>query len=238
MRRLLVVALVLLALLVAADRGGAAVAERVLADELQRSGGLGSRPEVEVHGVPFLTQVLDGRYERIDVVARDVDAGEVAGTPVVVPRLTARLRGARVPLGDALSGTVTTVPVERVDARVLLPFSVLQRSSDIGDLTVEPEGDRLRLRGTLEVLGQELSGSALSRLSVEDGAVVVTADSVDVGNDTVDDLLGEALAGRFDVRVPLRGLPYGLQVDGVRVRPDGLDVTAQADDVVLSPPPG
>ena len=228
--------LVLLLLLVAADRVAAAVAERVLADELQRSGGFSSRPEVDVRGVPFLTQALEGRYDRIDVVARDVDAGEVAGTQVVVPRLSATLRGARVPLSDALSGAVTEVPVDRVDARVLLPFSVLQRSSDVGDLTVAPEGDRLRLRGTVEVLGREVSGSALSRLTVEDGSVVVTAESVEVGNDLADDLLGRALDGRFDVRVPLRALPYGLQIDAVTVQPDGLAVRAGATDTVLSAP--
>jgi hypothetical protein len=223
-------------LLVVADRVGAAVAERVLADELQRSGGFTSRPDVEVRGVPFLTQVLSGRYDRIDVVARDVDAGEVAGTPVVVSRLSTTLRGARVPLEDALSGTVASVPVDRVDARALLPFSVLQRSTEVGDLTVAPEGERLRLRGSVEVLGQELTASALSRLTVEDGAVVVTAESVDVGNDFVDDLVGRALEDRFDVRVPLTGLPYGLEVDTVAVQPDGLAVTARGTDTVVSAP--
>ena len=224
-------------LLVVADRVGAAVAERVLADELQRSGGFTSRPDVEVRGVPFLTQVLAGRYDRIDVVARDVDAGEVAGTPVVVSRLSTTLRGARVPLQDALSGTVASVPVDRVDARALLPFSVLQRRTEVGDLTVAPEGDRLRLRGSVEVLGQELTASALSRLTVEDGAVVVTAESVDVGNDFVDDLVGRTLEDRFDVRVPLTGLPYGLEVDTVAVQPDGLAVTARGTDTVVSAPP-
>lgn len=229
--------MLLVVLLAVVDRAGVAVAERVLADELRTSGGLSSRPEVDVRGVPFLTQALGGRYDRIDVVARDVDAGEVAGTQVVVPRLSATLRGARVPLSDALSGAVTEVPVDQVDARVLLPFSVLQRTSAVGDLAVAPEGDRLRLRGTVEVLGREVSGSALSRLTVEDGAVVVTAESVEVGNDVADDLLGRALDGRFDVRVPLRGLPYGLQVDAVTVQPDGLAVRAGATDTVLSAPP-
>ncbi len=227
----------LLVLLVVADRAGVVVAERVLADELQRSGGFTSRPDVEVRGVPFLTQALAGRYERIDVVARDVPAGDVAGTPLRLSRLTATLHGARVPLGDALSGAVTTVPVDRVDARALLPFDVVQRRTDVGDLTVAPEGDRLRLRGTVEVLGQEVSGSALSRLAVDDGSVVVTAESVEVGNDVADDLLGRALDGRFDVRVPLRGLPYGLQVDAVTVQPDGLAVRAGATGTVLSAPP-
>ena len=208
----------------------------MLADELQRSGGFTSRPEVDVRGVPFLTQALAGRYDRIDVVARDVPAGEVAGAPVEVSRLAATLRGARVPLEDALSGGVTSVPVDRVDARVLLPFSVLQRRTDVVDLTVEPEGDRLRLRGSVEVLGQEVAGSARSRITAQDGAVVVTAERVDVGNEVANDLLSRALEGRFDLRVPIGGLPYGLEVEGVTVQPDGLSVTARATDTVLSTP--
>jgi hypothetical protein len=228
---------VLLLLLVVADRAGAAVAERALADELQRSGGFATRPEVDIRGVPFLTQALSGRYDRIDVVAHGVPAGEVAGTPVELTRLSTSLRGAQVPLADAVSGNVTSVPVDGLEASALLPFSVLQRSTDVGDLTVEPEGSRLRLRGTVEVLGRDVAGSALSRLTVEDGAVVVTAESVDVGNRLANRLVSRAVRGRFDVRIPLRGLPYGLRVDDVRVRPDGLAVSAGAGATVLSTPP-
>jgi hypothetical protein len=228
--------LVLLALLVAADRVGAAVAERVLADELQRNGALPSRPEVDVRGVPFLTQALQGRYDRIDVVARDVPAGELAGTPVTLPRLSATLRGVRVPLEQALSGAVTSVPVERVDARARLPFDVVRRGSDVADLDAAAEGDRLRLRGTVRVLGQQVTGSVLSALTVEDGQLVVTAEEFDVPGGVAGRLLDRALAGRFDARIPLTGLPYGLQVDDVRVRPDGLDVAARADDTELSAP--
>lgn len=236
MKRLLLVVLVLLALLVAADRGGAAVAERVLADELQRGGVLTSRPEVDVRGVPFLTQALRGRYDRIDVVARDVPAGELAGAPVVVPRLSATLRGAQVPLDQALSGAVTSVPVERVDARALLPFDVVRRGSDVADLDVAAEGERLRLRGTVRVLGEQVSGSVLSSLAVQDGELVVTAEEFDVAGGFADRLVDRALAGRFDARIPLSGLPYGLRVDDVRVQPDGLDVSARADATVLSAP--
>lgn len=190
-----------------------------------------------MRGVPFLTQALAGRYDRIDVVASDVPVGDVDGTSVTVSRLSTTLRGARVPLVDALSGTVTSVPVDRVDARALLPFSLLQPSADVGDLTVGPEGDRLRVRGSVEVFGQEVTGSALSRLAVQDGAVVITAERIDVGNNVTSRLLTRALRGRFDVRLPLGALPYGLEVDDVAVQPDGLAVTAQATDTVLSAPP-
>jgi hypothetical protein len=81
-----------------------------------------------------------------------------------------------------------------------------------------------------------VTGSALSRLTVDDGQVVVTAESFDVGAGLVSRLLTRALAGRFDARVSLGALPYGLRVDGVAVQTDGLAVTAQPADAVLSPP--
>ena len=222
---------------VAADRAGAALVERVIADELQRSSALPSRPEVDVRGVPFLTQALAGRYDRVDVVARDVPAGEVGGTPLTVPRLSATLRGARLPLSDAVSGAVTSVPVDRVDARALLPFDVVRSGSQVDDLEVAAEGDLLRLRGTVRVLGRDVTGSALSRLAVDDGQVVVTAESFDVGGTLTSRLLTRALAGRFDARVSVGALPYGLRLDGVAVQDDGLAVTARADDAVLSAVP-
>ncbi len=226
----------LVVLLVAADRAAVAFTEQVLADELQRGGALSSRPEVDVRGVPFLTQALAGRYDRIDVVAHDVAAGDVNGTPVTVPRLSATLRGARVPLSHAVSGGVTSVPVDRVDVRALLPFGVVGRSSEVADLAVAAEGDRLRLSGTVKLLGRDVTGSTLSRLTVDDGRVVVTAESFDVGGALASRVVSRALAGRFDVRLSLGALPYGLRIDGVTVQPDGLAVTAGADDAVLSAP--
>lgn len=221
---------------VAADRAGTAVAERALADELQRSAGLASRPEVDVRGVPFLTQAIAGRYDRIDVVARDVPAGDAGGRPVTLPRLSATLRGAQLPLVDAVSGQASSMPVDRVDARALLPFDVVSRSSEVADLDVAAEGERLRLSGTVRLLGQDVSGSTLSRLSVDGGQVVVTADSFDVGARLANRLVTRALRGRFDVRLSVGALPYGLRVDTVTVRPDGLAVTAGAHDAVLSAP--
>jgi hypothetical protein len=218
-----------------ADRAGAAFAGRAVAQELQRSAGLAALPDVTVSGVPFLTQAVAGRYERIDVTARDVPTGEVAGTPLVLTTLRATLRGARVPLSDAVSGTVAAVPVDRVDARVLLPYSALTQGADGGQVTVSPAaGGRLRLTGSVRVLGRDVEGSALSRLEVDGDALVLTAESFDVGGGLADRLVTRALRDRFDLRVGLDGLPYGLQVEDVRVRADGLEVTAGAVGTVLS----
>lgn len=229
---------VLLVLAAAADRGGAVLATRAVAQELQRTGDLAEPPDVTIGGVPFLTQALDGRYRRIDVTARDVPAGEVHGVPVVLRTMSATLRGAQVPLSDALARRVTAVPVERLDARVLVPYAVLARSSGGRRLTVSPEGDRLRVQGRVRVLRQDLTASALSRLTVDGDVVVVSAESYDVGGRLADRIVTRAVGDRLDLRLDLGGLPYGLQVDAVRVRPDGVAVTATAAGAVLERPAG
>lgn len=222
----------LLGLLAVADRGGAALAGRAIAADLQDRGQLGDDPEVTVRGVPFLSQAVRGRYRSIEVRTRDVDGGEV-----VLRTLTAHLSGARVPLSDAVSGDVTDVPVDRVDAVALVTYAELERSAGDGEITLEPEGQMLRVRGEARVLGQDVAATALSRLSVEEGRLVLTAESFDVGNDAVGEVLTGALRGQLDLTVDLGALPYDLQVQDVQVRADGLAVRASAADTVLTVSP-
>ena len=231
MKKLVVALVVLLALLAVADRVGAAYAADAIAAEVQSSTRLTSEPEVEVEGVPFLTQALAGRYERVEVRATDVPAGDLT-----LDRLDATLTGVRLPRSDALSGSVARVPVERVRARALVPYDELSRRSGERRLTVAPAEDgRVRVSGSLQALGRTLSATAVSRVEVVDGAIVVTAESYEVGSQVADDLLTRVLGDRLDLRIPVTALPYGLQVTGVEVQSDGVWVRAAAEDTVLSP---
>ena len=228
MRKLLAL-LLLLVLLVVVDRSAAGYAGRTLATELQRSGGLDARPSVVVDGFPFLTQAMAGRYGRIEVAASDVPAGDTT-----VARLEAVLTGVRVPLSQVLSGAVTQVPVDGVDARAVLGYDALSRSSGSRRLTAEAAGDRVRVRGEVEILGQRLAAAAVSTVALEGDDVVVTAQSFEVGNRVADALLTVALRDRLDLRLSVRDLPYGLRVDAVTVEPAGVVVRATARDTVLT----
>jgi hypothetical protein len=218
--------LVLLALLLVVDRGAAALAGRVVAEQAQTAGGLSARPDVSVQGFPFLTQAVRGRYDRVEVAASQVPAGEL------VVDLDATLSGVEVPLSQALSGDVAEVPVERLASRALVPYEELSRRSGSRALTVSAAGDRVRVEGSVEVLGRTVAAAAVSRVVAEGGALVVTAERFEVGNGVADALLSTALGDRFDLRVPV-ALPYGLVLEGVEVRPDGVVVRASAADVVL-----
>lgn len=230
MKGLLVTLVVLLGLLLAADRAGAALAARAVAQQAQAEAGLATEPEVDVGGFPFLTQALAGRYDRVTVTAQDVPAGELQ-----VDRFSATLTGVEVPLSQAVSGDVDAVPVRSVTARARVAYAELTRRSGDRRLTVAPAGDgRVRVTGEVEVLGRTLSAVAVSRVEVDGGALVVTAEEYEVGNQTVDELLRRALGDRLDLRLPVEGLPYGLQVSGVAVGPDGVTVRASAGATVLS----
>lgn len=221
---------VLLGLLLVADRVGAAVASSAIAAEVQSSSRLTAEPDVDIAGFPFLTQVIAGRYERVEVAARGVPAGELT-----LDRLDATLTGVQVSLADALSGSVRSVPVEGVQARALVPYAELARRSGDRRLAVAPSGERVRVTGSVQVLGQTLTAVAVSRVEVVEGDLRVTAEEYEVGNTTADRLVSRALGDRLDLRIPVTGLPYGLQVAGVEVEADGVAVVARTSDTVLSP---
>lgn len=220
---------VLAGLLAVADRVAAAVAANAVADQVVAAADLVSA-DVSIDGFPFLTQALGGRYDSVSVVARGVVAGDLT-----VDRLDATLTGVSVPLSDVLSGAVGQVPVASVQATALVGYDELARRSGDRRLTIAPEGDRLRVSGTVSVLGQTVSASALSSVRVDGGAVVVTAQSYSVGDAAASAAVTDALGGRFDLRIPVTDLPYGLQVSGVRVSPAGVEVSAAAAGTVLVP---
>lgn len=226
----MVALVVLLGLLVVADRAGAAYAARVVAEEVQRAAGLDARPDVDVGGFPFLTQAVAGRYERIDVRATDVPADDL-----VIAVLEASLDGVRAPLSDVLSQSLAEVPVDRVTARALLSYDVLAERYGTEGLVIEPDGDRLRITGELSIADQTLSAVATSRVEVQDGELLLSADEVGLQDETSDSDSLSALSEALELRLPVEGLPYDLAVTAAEVRPDGVALDAEADDVVLQP---
>ena len=229
MRRLLTLTLVLLVVLGVGDRLAAEFAARAIAGQLQSAAALAEPPEVEVAGVPFLTQAVRGRYDRLEVRAVRVPAGEVS-----FAELTATLSGVGVPLNDILSGTVDSVPVDVVDGRGLLSYDTLSRRSSDRNLTVTPVGNRLRVEGSVQVAGRRLAAATVSTLTLEGNDLMVTAQSIEVGNSAADAVLTRTLRRMFDRRIPIGRLPYGLQVTSVAVEPDGVVLRASARDVVLT----
>jgi len=219
--------LVLVALLVGADRVAEHVAAGVLADRLQTE--LGSRPTVEIDGFPFLTQAVGGSYQRLRV-----SAPVVRREGLSLRDFSATLTGVHVALGDALGGSLSAVPVDRLDAGALVAYDDLTQLAGPGlRLAGDPNG--VRVTGRVAALGRQVDVSAVSSVALAGDTLVVTAGRLTVDGVAVTGPLAAALRGRLDLRVPLPALPYGVRLASLVAGPQGITVSGSARSVVLRP---
>ncbi|MFN2537677.1 MAG: DUF2993 domain-containing protein [Mycobacteriales bacterium] len=218
MRKLLSSLLVLVVLLVVADRVTVHYVDKSVADRMQEDGRLDVRPDVDIRGFPFLTQALRGKYDRTDVQVRDLTRNGVT-----VSRLDVRITGARIPLSKV--GTATDVPVDGLRATAVVTYFELAHRSGLAGLTVAPSGDKVAVTGTIA----GVKATAISTVSLKGDRVVVKAQSVTAGGMKLP--LGTGLD--FSVRIP--ALPYGLRLDGAMARPDGVHLAASSGPTVLTP---
>lgn len=207
------------------DRLAARAAEGLLEDAVRQSA-----PDARVDAdldVPFLPQFLRGRYDEVRV---DL-SGPLEG--VTVQEATVTLTGAEVAPRDALSGAITRVPVRAARVRAVLGYDELTRLAGDG-LAVSSAGDGLvRVTGTVEVLGQELSAAAVAQVTVVDGRLVVRPQRFETGASLADGLLERVAGDRFSFPVDPGPLPFGLTPTAVVPGPDGVVLTAQTGPTVL-----
>jgi hypothetical protein len=223
-RTLLVTLVVLLLAAVGADR----VAEKIATDRAEtRLAAEGLRdPQVEAGGFPFLTQLLDRRFDDVHVTAaalegrsgraRDLD---VTATSVALP-------------GDDQHGTAT---VGSVRATGLVTYDEVLRRAGAEGVRLDPAADgRVRLRGDAEVLGQTVPVAAVGKVVANGRSVRVEPTGFEVDGSPVDSAsLLDALGARFTLTYRLRDLPAGVRVTDVTAGPDGFRVAVAGHDVAL-----
>ena len=227
MRKLGIAAVVLLALLVAADRIAAAVAGNEVAQRVATSEDLSERPDVTFGGFPFLTQALAGSFRDVRVVADGVVRGELS-----FRRIAARLQGVEVSVRDALNGDVSAVPIRRGRAEVQLAYADLNRYLAKRRITVRADGTELLLEGFVTVAGQPLPAAAKAEVTVRPDRIAVVARDVRARGGAQAPLPAAAGAAlSFDI--PTAKLPFGVKVESVAVAPDALLIAASATGLVV-----
>jgi len=213
MRRWIVVTVVIVGLLVLADRLGVAAADRTVAARIQTDQGLQQRPDVSIHGFPFLTQALAGRYGDVTLTLHDFHH-----TGVPVRTLTVDLRGVHVPLRAVLAGHVARVPVDRASASIVLSYDGLNTFLADRHLSVsEGSNGEIRVSGRVTVLGRTVSASGSGRIEVRGSDLVVT--------------VGHGL----DFTIPLSGMPFRIALVSAKATNAGIVVQATASGLVLHP---
>jgi hypothetical protein len=226
MRKLLIAVIVIVVLLVAADRVAAVVADRQLASRVATSYHLPSKPSVSVQGFPFLTQVASGNYHEIDL-----SIGQVTSNGVQVNGLRAQLMGVHAPARDLLGGNSSSITAAQVTGTGTVPLSSVQSRVPQG-VQISQDGGGLRMSGTVSYLGVSVPVSAVASLGVSPSGITVTPTRISLGSGI--NAPASAISGQFRFVIPVSGLPLHLSVTSVSVTPGGVQVSASAANVAFA----
>src|SRR6266536_73456 len=229
MRKLLIALVIILVALVAADRIAVHIAQRKVASRVAAAYSLARPPSVTIQGFPFLTQLVAGNYQQVDILL-----ASVVRIWVDLRNLQARFVRVHAPLGELVGADRASVKVITADhaaATALIPFPVVQRRLPRGITLSQDGGGELRLSGKLGYQGLWVPVTAAVGLRVTGNAIEVVPHDVIVGGALA---VPPALLGsRLAFTLPVHDLPMHLKMTRVRVTAGGVEVSAAARDVAF-----
>ena len=229
---LLIVIVILLGLilwLILSDKVIARLAERKASEYVEAP--LGVPAVIRLHGTPFLTQAIRGRYTEIQVTSVGLQLGDIAGAS-----LDARLYNAYLPLADLIGRRARELPCEEVVGHVVLPYSELARLAKVPGLDFTFENGHLIASASLPVPGisQLARVSGRAELTVTGGGGVwLRVRGVAVAGINLPGLVINQLLPALNVPIPLPPLPYGLRLDSLSPTAEGLIAAGSARAVVF-----
>lgn len=210
-----IVLIILAAILVIGDRVAAAITENVMASHFQSSLKLSGKPGVSVEGFPFLTQLAKRDFNTVDVNGSNLTDGQLDLASIHVTahgmRINSNFSGATI---DQVSG----------DAVITFTSIVNQLHVPVG-LTLKPDGS-----DEVKIIANAGPVSATGRAKVSrTDANNIHVQIVDAGGVPLSVFGGQS---SFDIPVP--NLPPGVQVQGVSVTAQGVQVNFAGQAVTLS----
>jgi hypothetical protein len=209
--------IVILLILVAADRGANAYTEDQMASQVQSSLALSGKPQVTIQGFPFLTQLAARDFRTVDISASNETAG-TAGQ-LEIQSLTATLHGMHI-------HGLKSATVDQFSASALVTFTALGKAGGIPQgITLSADGPN-RVKADIS-LGP-LSDSAVAQVT-QTGSSQINIKIIDAGGIPLS-VLGSAT--NFTITIPK--LPAGVSIQSVSVTQQGLRIVATGHNTTLS----
>jgi hypothetical protein len=212
LRKLIIGLVVLIILLVAGDFVAKAVAQNVLAAQIQKH-GFPKKPSVSIAGFPFLTQVISRNIQQVTISSTNIPEG-----PIKISKISAKASGIHLNSGFS-SGKVS-----RLAGSVLVTFPALDNTlnSQLG-----PLGSVLSSSGlTLSSAGHDQIKASLDLLVASGSATWkvsrVSGQELEIKLVNSSGVPSDALSSLKDIHIKLPHLPMGVQIDSVHITPQGI----------------
>jgi hypothetical protein len=212
LRKLIIGLVVLIILLVAGDFVAKAVAQNVLAAQIQKH-GFPKKPSVSIAGFSFLTQVISRNIQQVTISSTNIPEG-----PIKISKISAKASGIHLNSGFS-SGKVS-----RLAGSVLVTFPALDNTlnSQLG-----PLGSLLSSSGlTLSSAGHDEIKASLDLLVASGSATWkvsrVSGQELEIKLVNSSGVPSDALSSLKDIHIKLPHLPMGVQIDSVHITPQGI----------------
>jgi len=221
-RRYLLVLAIVVALLVVLDFVSRAVAENIMATQIQKQ-GLSQKPDVSIGGFPFLTQVASKNFQQVMISTTNLTEG-----PVTITKVGVIANGIRLKSYSSASGTITSLSGTALISFSSLGNTLAQQVGPLGQL-LNGGGLQLTDAGPDEVKASlnlvVTSGSATWRVTRLSG------NQLHIGLVSSSGLPSSLLGSIQSLNVQIPKLPLGLTIDSVNVTPSGVVGRISGHDV-------
>ncbi|MFD3513612.1 DUF2993 domain-containing protein [Streptomyces sp. NPDC058657] len=227
LRILLILGVILGGIFVAVDRLAVNYAESEVAAKVRTSQGLSAEPQIDIKGFPFLTQIVSKELDQVDVTMDGVEANS-DGKRLRLGRITAELHDV------VLTNNFSSATAARATGTALISYADLTRAAGDKDVKVGyGENGKVKVTGTVSVMGREISRSVLSTVTLMDGgkSISVRADEVPgQGIPGIEDMIRK----KIDFVRQIGGLPNGLKLDKVTPTASGVEIGVVGTNVKLA----
>ncbi|MEU3753356.1 DUF2993 domain-containing protein [Streptomyces olivoreticuli] len=227
----LIIAVVLGALFVGADRVAVYFAEDQAAEKIRSSQNLSGTPDVSIKGFPFLTQVANSSLDEVEVKLDGVTAG-AGDRSIQITGFNAKLQDVRI------NSSFTSAVADRATGTAHISYADLTKAANDPAVTVGYGGtnaagkSQVKVTGKISAMGQSIERSVNSTVTVVNGDTIsVRADKIPAeGFPGLEQMIRE----KIDFDRKISGLPRGIKVDKVVTTQDGVDITLTGSHVNLA----
>jgi hypothetical protein len=211
--------IVVLILLVIADRVALAVTENQFASQFQKQ-GFPVKPSVTIEGFPFLTQLAGKDFNKVDISASNVPAG-----PVTISSLHATIDGMHI---SSFSSSASA-KVDKINATAFISFGALAAAGDLGGtgITLTQDGpNKVKISAGIGGVLSDTEEAQITQTGPQTIQIKVLP-----GDGALGSLLGSF--GTFSFSLP-KGVPASLRITNLNLDSQGLTVSAAATNATFS----
>ncbi|MFI5806600.1 DUF2993 domain-containing protein [Streptomyces sp. NPDC051561] len=227
LRILLILGVILGGIFVAVDRLAVNYAESEVAAKVRTSQGLSAEPQIDIKGFPFLTQILAKELDQVDVTIEGVEAS-AEGKKLKLGKMTAELHDV------VLSGNFSSATAASATGTAVISYADLTRAAGDKDVKVGYGGNgKVKVTGTVSVLGREISRSVNSTVALQDGGKAISVHADEVPGQGIPALEG-MIRKKIDFVRQIGGLPNGLKLDKVTPVETGVEIGVTGTNVHLA----